>query len=107
MCMPHVVLCHGVCYTYLGKPAWGSLPHTATTQNYFLRKAGCSTFMNAQEVVQQARTNSLRLVRFFYCDNGGVIPGKTTHTSKLASRTRQRIGQSLAMPACTTVEALL
>src|SRR5262249_30479694 len=78
-----------------------SQPH-----NCFDRKAGCSTIMNAQEVVQQARTNSLRLVRFLYCDNGGVIRGKTTHASKLASRMREGIGQTLAMQAWTGVESL-
>src|SRR6266704_2594025 len=62
--------------------------------------------MNAQEVVQQARTNSLRLVRFLYCDNGGIIRGKTTHASKLASRMREGIGQTLAMQAWTGVESL-
>jgi len=62
--------------------------------------------MNAQEVVQQARTNSLRLVRFLYCDNGGIIRGKTTHASKLASRMREGIGQTLAMQAFTGVESL-
>src|SRR5258708_11416433 len=77
--------------------------HTITS----LRKAGCSTVMNAQEVVQQARTNSLRLVRFLYCDNGGIIRGKTTHASKLASRMREGIGQSLAMQAFTGVETLV
>src|SRR5215472_16064095 len=62
--------------------------------------------MNVQEVVQQARTNSLRLVRFLYCDNGGIIRGKATHAAKLASRMREGIGQTLAMQAFTGVETL-
>src|SRR5256885_10502953 len=62
--------------------------------------------MNAQEVVQQARTNSLRLIRFLYCDNGGIIRGKATHASKLATRMQEGIGQSLAMQAFTGVETL-
>ncbi|MFL5693688.1 MAG: hypothetical protein ACJ795_17975, partial [Ktedonobacteraceae bacterium] len=41
--------------------------------------------MNAHDVVQQARNANLRLVRFLYCDNGGIIRGKATHSSKLAS----------------------
>src|SRR5205823_9279365 len=62
--------------------------------------------MNAQDVVQQARAANLRLVRFLYCDNGGIIRGKTTHASKLASRIHEGIGQTLAMQAFTGVESL-
>jgi glutamine synthetase len=62
--------------------------------------------MNAHDVVQQARNANLRLVRFLYCDNGGIIRGKATHTSKLASRIATGIGQTLAMQAFTGVETL-
>lgn len=62
--------------------------------------------MNAQEVVQQAQDAKLRLVRFLYCDNGGIIRGKTTHASKLATRIHEGIGQTLAMQAFTGVETL-
>jgi glutamine synthetase len=41
-----------------------------------------------------------------YCDNGGIIRGKTTHTSRLAARMREGIGQTLAMQAFTGVETL-
>ncbi len=62
--------------------------------------------MNAQDVVQQARNANLRLVRFLYCDNGGIIRGKATHGSKLATRISEGIGQTLAMQAFTGVETL-
>jgi glutamine synthetase len=62
--------------------------------------------VNAQDVVKLAQEHKLRLVRFLYCDNGGIIRGKATHTSKLASRIREGIGQSLAMQAFTGVESL-
>jgi glutamine synthetase len=62
--------------------------------------------MNAQDVVQQARNANLRLVRFLYCDNGGIIRGKATHASKLATRISEGIGQTLAMQAFTGVESL-
>jgi glutamine synthetase len=62
--------------------------------------------MDTQEVVQQARTANLRLVRFLYCDNGGIIRGKATHASKLATRIHEGIGQTLAMQAFTGVETL-
>ncbi len=62
--------------------------------------------MNVQEVVHQAQAAHLRLVRFQYCDNGGIIRGKSTHVSKLASRIHEGIGQTLAMQAFTAVEVL-
>src|SRR5690349_9274689 len=62
--------------------------------------------MKAQYVVQRAQAAKLRLVRFLYCDNGGIIRGKTTHVNKLASRMQEGIGQTLAMQAFTGVETL-
>src|SRR5579863_7625544 len=62
--------------------------------------------MNTQDVVQQVHNSNLRLVRFLYCDNGGIIRGKATHASKLATRIHEGIGQTLAMQAFTGVESL-
>jgi glutamine synthetase len=62
--------------------------------------------MNAQDVVRQVREADLRLVRFLYCDNGGIIRGKATHASKLSTRMHEGIGQTLAMQAFTGVESL-
>lgn len=62
--------------------------------------------MNIQDVVKLTKENELRLVRFLYCDNGGIIRGKATHASRLASRMREGIGQTLAMQAFTGVEGL-
>ena len=62
--------------------------------------------MDAQDVVRQAHEANLRLVRFLYCDNGGIILGKATHASKLATRMQEGIGQTLAMQAFTGVESL-
>ncbi len=62
--------------------------------------------MNAQDVVRQAREANLRLVRFLYCDNGGIIRGKARHVSKLPTRMQEGIGQTLAMQAFTGVETL-
>ena len=62
--------------------------------------------MGKQEVVQRAQDAHLRLVRFLYCDNGGIIRGKTTNAAKLASRMEEGIGQTLAMQAFTGVETL-
>jgi glutamine synthetase len=63
-------------------------------------------FMNIQDVVKLAQENDLRLVRFLYCDKGGIIRGKATHAGRLASRMHNGIGQSLAMQAFTGVESL-
>src|SRR5947199_1786566 len=62
--------------------------------------------MNTQDVLRQIREANLRLVRFLYCDNGGIIRGKATHASKLPSRIHEGIGQTLAMQAFTGVESL-
>lgn len=62
--------------------------------------------MKAQHVVQRAQAANLRLMRFLYCDNGGIIRGKATHVTKLASRMQEGIGQTLAMQAFTGVETL-
>ena len=62
--------------------------------------------MDTQDVLRQAREANLRLVRFLYCDNGGIIRGKATHASKLHTRIHEGIGQTLAMQAFTGVETL-
>jgi glutamine synthetase len=62
--------------------------------------------MNEQDILKIARTSNIRLVRFQYCDNGGIIRGKATHVSKLATRIHEGIGQTLAMSAWTGVETL-
>src|SRR5215472_18199471 len=62
--------------------------------------------MKEQEVLKIARDAEIRLVRFQYCDNGGVIRCKATHVSKLATRIREGIGQTLAMSAWSGAETL-
>src|SRR6266487_3549117 len=69
-------------------------------------KRGKIRAMNAQDVVNRAKEEKLRLVRFLYCDNGGIIRGKATHANKLATRILEGIGQTLAMQAFTGVETL-
>src|SRR5262245_42412653 len=62
--------------------------------------------MDAQTVLQRAVDAHLRLVRFLYCDNGGIIRGKATHVNGLARRMQEGIGQTLAMQAFAGVDAL-
>ncbi len=62
--------------------------------------------MDAQTVLQRAQEAHLRLVRFLYCDNGGIIRGKATHINGLERRMFEGIGQTLAMQAFAGVDAL-
>jgi glutamine synthetase len=62
--------------------------------------------MDPQVVLQVAQEAHVRLVRFLYCDNGGIIRGKATHVHSLASRMSEGIGQTLAMQAMAGVDRL-
>ena len=62
--------------------------------------------MDAHTVLQRAAEAHVRLVRFLYCDNGGIIRGKATHVNNLARRLSEGIGQTLAMQAFAGVDAL-
>lgn len=62
--------------------------------------------MDRKAVLKRAEELHLRLVRFLYCDNGGIIRGKATHASSLAQRMTEGIGQTLAMQAFAGVDAL-
>src|SRR5499425_3881138 len=62
--------------------------------------------MDQQAVLQRAAEAHLRLVRFMYCDNGGIIRGKATHVNGLARRMVEGIGQTLAMQAFASIDAL-
>jgi glutamine synthetase len=62
--------------------------------------------MDADALLELARQAHVRLVRFLYCDNGGIIRGKATHVEGLAGRLTEGIGQTLAMQAFAGVDAL-
>jgi glutamine synthetase len=62
--------------------------------------------MDPETVLRIAQEQRLRLVRFMYCDNGGILRGKATHVSGLERRMMEGIGQSLAMQAFAGVDAL-
>ncbi|MBA2678008.1 MAG: glutamine synthetase [Ktedonobacteraceae bacterium] len=62
--------------------------------------------MDVQDVVNRAAEEQTRLVRFQYCDNGGIIRAKATHTRVLESRMREGIGHSKALTAWTGVETM-
>src|SRR5438445_970237 len=54
-----------------------------------------------QEIVARAEATGLRLVRFLYCDNDGVIRGKSSGMSGLIDRLESGIGLPVAMQSFT------
>ncbi len=62
--------------------------------------------MTPEQVIQEARDAGMRLVRFLYCDNGGVIRGKLTHIDGLAGRLTGGMGLTVAMQAFTMLDQL-
>ena len=62
--------------------------------------------MNVEQILSQAQAADVRLVRFLYCDNGGIIRGKTTTTGRLEDRCRDGIGLTKAMMAMNAFDRL-
>jgi len=65
-----------------------------------------SSEMTPEEVVAACREAAVRLVRFLYCDNGGVIRGKATHVEGLARRIREGMALNLALQAMNSLDQL-
>ena len=62
--------------------------------------------MTPEDIVRTAEERGLQLVRFLYCDNGGVIRGKSTHVSALARRMASGIGLVKGMQSFTSLDSL-
>ncbi len=62
--------------------------------------------MQRAEVVRKARDAGVHLVSFFWCDNGGIIRGKSTHISGLEGRLNSGIGVTYAMQAMGDMDRL-
>ena len=62
--------------------------------------------MTPEEIVGEANERGLQLVRFLYCDNGGVIRGKSTHVGQLARRMSSGIGLVKGMQSFTSLDFL-
>ncbi|MFN8521808.1 MAG: glutamine synthetase family protein [Chloroflexota bacterium] len=62
--------------------------------------------MSRAEVVSKLRQTDVQLVRFLYCDNGGIIRGKATHADSLESRMASGIGLTVAMQAMNMLDQL-
>jgi glutamine synthetase len=62
--------------------------------------------VSSDEVVDACRAAGVRLVRFLYCDNGGVVRGKATTLDRLAERMASGIGLTVAMSAMNSLDQL-
>lgn len=69
-------------------------------------KRNSRTATLADRVTDNARKAGVRLVRFLYTDNGGVIRGKSTHIDGLRSRIDDGIGLTVAMQAMNMLDQL-
>jgi glutamine synthetase len=62
--------------------------------------------MTPDDILSLADESGLQLVRFLYCDNGGVIRGKSTHVGALARRMESGIGLVKGMQSFTSLDSL-
>ena len=62
--------------------------------------------MTPDQIVAEAEERGVQLVRFLYCDNGGVIRGKSTHVGSLARRMESGIGLVKGMQSFTSLDSL-
>jgi glutamine synthetase len=62
------------------------------------------TDVEVAELVRQARQADVRLVRFLYCDNSGLIRGKAAHVDALASHVRAGVHLPMAMQALNILD---
>jgi glutamine synthetase len=62
--------------------------------------------MTRDEILRRAARGDVRLVRFLYCDNGGIIRGKATHMDGLSARLETGIGLTVAMQAMSLLDEL-
>jgi glutamine synthetase len=76
----------------------------ASTMTDTVRAAGPE--VRRGEIVARAETAGLRLVRFLYCDNDGIIRGKATGIAGLKDRLETGIGLTVAMQAFTMLDHL-
>ena len=63
--------------------------------------------MKPIDILKRAEEAGVQLVSFHYCDNGGIIRGKTTHVKGLRSRIDHGMGLTVAMQAMTDMDELL
>jgi glutamine synthetase len=64
------------------------------------------TDVQVDELVRQARQADVRLVRFLYCDNAGLIRGKAVHVDALATHLRSGVHLPMAMQTLNLLDQL-
>jgi len=69
--------------------------------------AGRAEARGARRILAQCRSQKVQVVRFLYCDNGGVIRGKACHTRFLESYLRSGIGLTVAMQSMNMLDQLV
>ncbi len=62
--------------------------------------------MEHSDIVRQVEAAGVQLVSFFWCDNSGIIRGKSTHRAGLAGRLSSGIGMTRAMQAMGDLDEL-
>ena len=62
--------------------------------------------MTPDQIVQAAGKQGVQLIRFLYCDNGGVIRGKATHVGQLRRRMQSGIGLVKGMQSFASLDFL-
>lgn len=63
--------------------------------------------MNAAEVIDLAQREGIKLVRFLYCDHGGVIRAKAIYVSHLPHKLSEGLGLTRAQMAMNVLDALV
>src|SRR5579859_965027 len=62
--------------------------------------------LNKEPILTRCREAQVRLARFLYCDNGGIIRGKATAMQGLPNRLTDGIGLTVAMMAMNSLDQL-
>ncbi len=62
--------------------------------------------MNTKEILTACQEAGVRLARFLYCDNSGIIRGKATGMASLRDRLTDGIGLTVAMMAMNSLDQL-
>jgi len=70
------------------------------------KRASTTAISPIQQVTRLAEDAQVRLVRFLYTDNGGIIRGKLSHINGLADRMSDGIGLTVAMQAMNMLDQL-
>ncbi|MCL4493377.1 MAG: glutamine synthetase family protein [Firmicutes bacterium] len=62
--------------------------------------------MTLDNIFQKVKHEHIRFVRFLYCDNGGIIRGKSAYAPTLTARMTGGIGLTVAMQAMNSLDQL-